>query len=130
MPVTGPLQPSPWGSECICESDSGAHATIATAPDSSLSSPEMTWQTVLRALRMADLDAAWKCTTPGLRNKFEAGLRAMTPVQLEEMAESVVDFERSAEFGEFVEAVIVRSCGRAGTVTFVRQGLEWRISEM
>jgi hypothetical protein len=108
----------------------GVHATIVIAPDSSLSSPETTWQTFLGALRRADLDAVWKCMTPGLRNRFEASLRAMTPAQLEQMAESLVDFKRMGEYGDFVEAVVVRSGGAAGTVTFVRQGPEWRISEM
>ena len=54
----------------------------------------------------------------------------MTPTQLKAMADSTVVFKPSVEFGEFVEATVVRTNGHAGTVTFVRQGKEWRISEL
>ena len=54
----------------------------------------------------------------------------MTPAALTDMADATVGSKRSAEVGEFVEAVVVRANARAGVVTFVRQGKEWRIAEM
>ena len=108
----------------------GRLVVVNAEADPRLTSPESTWKTFVDALRVADLGGAWKCTTPGIRNKFERNFRAMTPAQLKEMADSTVGFKRYAEFGEFVEAVVVRANGHAGAVTFVRQGKEWRISEM
>ena len=46
------------------------------------------------------------------------------------MADSIVGFKRSVEFGEFVEATVVGTNGDGGAITFVHQGKEWRISEM
>ena len=108
----------------------GRQAIVVVAADPRFGSPESTWKTFVEALRRNDLDDAWKCTTPGIRNKFEGDFRAMTPPQLKTMADSTVGFKRSAEFGEFVEAIVVRENGHAGSVTFVRQGKEWRIAEM
>jgi hypothetical protein len=108
----------------------GRQVVVDVAANPRLASPESTWEAFVDALRRADLDAAWKCTTPGIRNKFEPGFQGMTPAQLREMAASMVSFKRSTEFGEFVEAIVARSNGHAGAVTFVRQGKEWRITEM
>lgn len=108
----------------------GRSVTVDSLPDPALATPESTWKTFLAALRRGDLDAAWKCTTPGARNKYERGFATMTPAALKETADAIVGLERTAEYGEFVEAVIVRASARAGTVIFVRQGKEWRIQEM
>jgi hypothetical protein len=108
----------------------GRRVVVNVAVDPRLASPESTWKTFVDALRRSDLDAAWKCTTPGIRNKFERNFAAMTLTQLKAMADSSVGFKRSVEFGEFVEAIVVRTNGHAGAVTFVRQGKEWRIFEM
>lgn len=107
----------------------GQKLLINTEPDPRLASPELTWKTFIDALGRGDLDAAWKCTTPGIRNKF-AAFQKMTPSQLKEMSASVTGFKRSAAFDEYVEAWITRSNGGAYSVTFRRQGKEWRIAEM
>ena len=108
----------------------GRKVVVDVAADPRLASPESTWKTFVDALRRSDLATAWKCTTPGIRNKFERNFAAMTPTELKAMADSTVHFARSVEFGEFVEATVVRTNGHAGEVTFVRQGKEWLIAEM
>lgn len=108
----------------------GRRVVTDTRPDPSLATPESTWKTFVDALRRADLARAWTCTTPGIRNKFEPAFKAMTPAQLEQMADSISAFARTSEYGEFVEAFVAKASGNAGFVTFVRQGREWRIAEM
>ncbi|HEX6003833.1 MAG TPA: hypothetical protein VFZ14_07545 [Burkholderiales bacterium] len=46
------------------------------------------------------------------------------------MANSITAFAQPSEYGEFVEAVVAKTNGNAGFVTFVRQGRECRIAEM
>jgi hypothetical protein len=46
------------------------------------------------------------------------------------MADAMTRLRRTAAFGEFVEAAVEASNGSARIVTFVRQGNEWRITEM
>ena len=99
-------------------------------PDPRLSSPESTWKAFLAALSAGRLEDAWKCTTPGMRNKFEPSFSAMSETQLRTMANSVVEFRRSLELEGIVEASVVTSNGHASAVQFVRYGKEWRISEM
>lgn len=108
----------------------GRQVFVDVAADPRLASPESTWKTFVDALRRSDLDTAWKCTTPGIRNKFERSFAAMTQTELKAMADSTVNFARSVEFGEFVEATVLRTNGHAGQVTFVRRGKEWLITEM
>lgn len=108
----------------------GRHVIVDLTPDPNLASPESTWKTFIDAMRRGDLDAAWKCTTPQIRDKFEHGFQAMTSTQLKEAADSTMNLKRGAEFGDFVEGMVVRPNGQAGVVTFIRQGAEWRITEM
>ena len=53
----------------------GRQVAVDLRPDPGLGSPEATWKTFLAALRRNDLDAAWKCTTPGIRNSSSAASR-------------------------------------------------------
>jgi hypothetical protein len=46
------------------------------------------------------------------------------------MADRSKDFRLSGGFGEYQEAFVVRSDGKAGSVTFVNSGGTWRIDEM
>ena len=56
----------------------GRQMVVNVAADPRLGSPESTWKTFVDALRRSDLDAAWKCTTPGIRNKFERSFATVT----------------------------------------------------
>jgi hypothetical protein len=108
----------------------GRASSVGSAPAAKLSSPEATWAEFLAALRTGRLDDAWRCTTPGIRNKLEPAFSAMTPSQRVAMADAMTRLRRTAAFGEFVEAAVEASNGSARIVTFVRQGNEWRITEM
>jgi hypothetical protein len=94
-----------------------------------LADPEATWRIFLAALRAADLPAAWRCVTPGLRNKFEPAFAQKTPAELRAMADSFTSFELTGTFEPYREALVTTN-GRAGFIYFVNTGGEWRIQEM
>ena len=108
----------------------GRTVAVAMQPDPRLASPEETWKTFVAALRMSDFETMWKCTAPGIRNKFEASFRAMTPEQRREAADSMNVFARATEYGSFVEAFVGKKGGHGGIVTFGRRGKDWIIREM
>jgi hypothetical protein len=94
-----------------------------------LADPAATWRTFLAALRAADLPAAWRCVTPGLRNKFEPAFSQMSPAELRAMADSFTGFELTGKFEPYREALVTAK-GRASFIYFVNTGSEWRIQEM
>ena len=108
----------------------GRSLAVSMQPDPRLASPESTWKTFVAALRASDFDTMWKCTSPGIRNKFEAAFRAMTPGQRREAADSMQVFARAAEYGQFVEAFVGKKGSHGGIVTFGRRGRDWIIMEM
>lgn len=105
-------------------------ADTAPGPDLALASPESTWKTFLAALRWGELAVAWKCTTPGMRYKFEPAFSTMGKPQLRAMADAATGFRRTLEHDAYVEATVVMAGGRAGIVQFVKYGREWLIAEM
>ena len=94
-----------------------------------LADPAATWRTFLAALRAADLPAAWRCVTPGLRNKFEPAFSQMSPAELRAMADSFTGFELTGKFEPYREALVTAK-GRSSFIYFVNTGSEWRIQEM
>ncbi|HTP99444.1 MAG TPA: hypothetical protein VMN56_08965 [Casimicrobiaceae bacterium] len=99
-------------------------------PNRALASPETAWRGFIAALRSGNLASAWVYTTPDTRRKFEPVFSAMPPDKLREMADSFKGFALGGSYGEFQEAFVTRDSGRAGIITFLKQGKEWRISEM
>jgi hypothetical protein len=108
----------------------GRSVAVVVKPDPRLATPESTWKTFVAALRASDFETMWKCTTPGIRNKFDAAFRSMTPEQRREAADSMDVFARVTEYGGFVEAFVGKKGKHGGIVTFGRRGKDWVIHEM
>ena len=103
---------------------------VAKPPDKRMSSPQATWELFIASLRKADLETAMACLTPRMQTRFKPLFSGMNPAQLRESADSFKGFQLSAAYGEFQEALVVRSNGKAGSVTFVNAGGAWKIEEM
>jgi hypothetical protein len=104
---------------------------LATKPaDKRMSSPQATWDLFIASLRKADLATAMSCLTPQIQARFRPLFSSMSPAQMRAAADSFKAFKLSGGFGEYQEAFVVRSDGKAGSVTFVNSGGTWKIDEM
>ena len=103
------------------------------AADSRFSTPEGTWSAFIGALRAGDRSAALACMTPELRERFRGPLQSLDAARLRAMAGEFSPLELGQPMGIFQEAFVTRDRGgqkQAAMVYFLRQGREWRISEM
>ncbi len=98
--------------------------------DKRMSSPQATWDLFIASLRKADLATAMSCLTPQIQARFRPLFSQMSPAEMRTAADSFKAFKLSGGFGEYQEAFVVRSDGKAGSVTFVNSGGTWRIDEM
>ena len=99
------------------------------APDPRKSSPEKTWQLFMASLGRGDLETAYACMTPRMREKIEPRLSRMPKDALKDMAQSFSGFAVSETTGELREAMVRRG-DRAGFVYFFELDGEWKIEEM
>ena len=104
---------------------------LARPPNPIYATPQATWNALLAALRRGDRDGALAVFS---ESGFKDGLRrmftSMSDGQLADMADSFGGFSIGQSYGEFTEAYVARSNGRAGIVTFVRINREWKIESM
>lgn len=133
----------PW----ICDDRAQPHPVIAAArgilasrgvpeppaADARLSTPQGTWSVFVGALRAGDRQAALACMTPELQERYREAFRSLDAARLRAMAEEFSPLSMGKSMEPFQEAFVTRDRGgkqQAAIVYFLRQGREWRISEM
>lgn len=98
--------------------------------DKRLFSPQKTWETFIQSLISGDKEMMLKCLAGRAYKNYADSLSGLSLDQLKGIGESFTAFEMISDTGNYQEALTRRSNGRAGTVSFVQFGENWKIYDM
>lgn len=99
-------------------------------PDPVYSTPEKTWNAFLAALRKGDREAAGACLTSVALGNWTPILARLSAADMRKMADSVRAFAPTVQLESHAEFAVGREDGTGGSVSFVKQYGEWKISQL
>lgn len=99
-------------------------------PDQRFSSPEKTWTLFTNSLKAGDKETVVQCLSGRARENLSAFFKSSDVDKLREMGNSFTGFSLLEPMGEFQEAAVSRSNGKAGIVMFLEKSGNWKINDM
>ena len=99
-------------------------------PDSTYATPEKTWNAFLAALCRGDREAAGACLTSVALENWTPVLGKLSAADMKAMADTVRTFAPTVQLETHAEYAVGREGGNGGSVSFVKQYGEWKISQL